>query len=321
MKPTKENLAQEMRLAKSLSVDLPKSALRTLNALIRRHEVSLANGDVKYLDGCWYVTHTGLLSIAVRRHCVGIDVRPSLKSCDPASSRWVFRATVFRTKTCKGFVGYGDADPSNVSPRVRGAEMRMAETRAVNRALRKAYGIGLCSVEELGWEPRAYGPSDPQKARSASHNYGHQSGKPDLKLVGWTKATELVKVARRDREQFDCATWLHKATALPKEEFKREVEKHLTGLETEPWEIIYFKVFKSQIQVIEQAIETATLMLGSDKSRGFCLEMICADFLAGSNLESGDTKALLLALERLFGLLPSEDREEFLNSVGARERS
>ena len=149
MKPTKENLAQEMRLAKYLSVDLPKSALRTLNALIRRHEVSLANGDVKYLDGCWYVTHTGLLSIAARRHCVGIDVRPSLKSCDPASSRWVFRATVFRTKTCKGFVGYGDADPSNVSPRVRGAEMRMAETRAVNRALRKAYGIGLCSVEEI----------------------------------------------------------------------------------------------------------------------------------------------------------------------------
>ena len=50
-----------------------------------------------------------------------------------------------------GFVGYGDADPSNVSPLVRGAEMRVAETRAVNRALRKAYGIGFCSVEELGW--------------------------------------------------------------------------------------------------------------------------------------------------------------------------
>lgn len=45
-----------------------------------------------------------------------------------------------------GFVGYGDADPSNVSSLVRGAEMRVAETRAVNRALRKAYGIGLCSV-------------------------------------------------------------------------------------------------------------------------------------------------------------------------------
>ena len=37
--------------------------------------------------------------------------------------------------------------------------------------------------------------------------------------------------------------------------------------------------------VIDQAIETAALMLGSDKSRGYCLEMICADFLAGVNLQ------------------------------------
>jgi hypothetical protein len=49
-----------------------------------------------------------------------------------------------------GFIGYGDADPSNVSYLVHGAEMRVAETRAVNRALRKAYGIGICSVEEIG---------------------------------------------------------------------------------------------------------------------------------------------------------------------------
>jgi hypothetical protein len=50
--------------------------------------------------------------------------------------------------------------------------------------------------------------------------------------------------------------WLHKASELPKEEFKREVEKHLNGQETEPWEIIYFKVYKSQLRVIEQALET-----------------------------------------------------------------
>jgi hypothetical protein len=65
-------------------------------------------------------------------------------------NRWVFRAVVFRDSKSKGFVGYGDADPSNVSSRFHGAEMRLAETRAVNRALRKAYGIGLCSIEELG---------------------------------------------------------------------------------------------------------------------------------------------------------------------------
>jgi len=64
--------------------------------------------------------------------------------------RWAFKATVLRSRNCKGFVAFGDADPSNVSPLVHGAEMRVAETRAVNRALRKAYGIGLCSVEELG---------------------------------------------------------------------------------------------------------------------------------------------------------------------------
>ena len=64
--------------------------------------------------------------------------------------RYAFRATVYTSCECKGFVGYGDADPSNVSPLVHGAEMRVAETRAVNRALRKAYGIGICSVEEIG---------------------------------------------------------------------------------------------------------------------------------------------------------------------------
>ena len=121
--------------------------------------------------------------------------------------------------------------------------------------------------------------------------------KQRLREIGWSKAVEMVKVARRDEERFDCATWLHKAEALPKEEFKREVERHITGKETEPWELIYFKVYKSQLPVIEQALETASLMLGSDKSRGYMLEMICADFLAGANAESGNPDALLLSLD------------------------
>jgi hypothetical protein len=149
----------------------------------------------------------------------------------------------------------------------------------------------------------------------AIHEHLPKISKPDLKLVGWSKAAELVKVARRDREQFDCATWLHKATELPKEEFKREVEKHLTGQETEPWEMIYFKVYKSQLRVIEQALETAALILGSDKSRGYCLEMICADFLAGANLESGDAKPLRFALDRLFAILSFSEQQEFLENV------
>jgi hypothetical protein len=52
-------------------------------------------------------------------------------------------------------MAYGDADPSNISPEFRGCELRIAETRAVNRALRKAYGIGLCSIEELSSPPPA----------------------------------------------------------------------------------------------------------------------------------------------------------------------
>ena len=106
----------------------------------------------------------------------------------------------------------------------------------------------------------------------------------DLTLMGWTKARELVKVARREGENFDCAPWVHKANKMPREEFKREVDRFLTGKESEPWELVYFKVYKSQIPIVEKAIETAGLMLGTDKSRGYCLEMICADFLAGATL-------------------------------------
>jgi len=109
--------------------------------------------------------------------------------------------------------------------------------------------------------------------------------KQQLREVGWSKAVELIKVARRDGEEFDCATWLHKAKELPKEGFKGEVERHLTGKETESWEIIYFKLYKSQLPVVEKAIEIAALMLGTDKSRGYCLEMICADFLAGARAQ------------------------------------
>jgi hypothetical protein len=136
--------------------------------------------------------------------------------------------------------------------------------------------------------------------------------KPRLREVGWSKAAEMAKVARREGKAFDCANWLHKANELPILDFKREVERHLTGQETEPWELIYFKLYKSQLPVIEQALETAALMLGSDKSRGYMLEMICADFLAGANSENQNSDALMLSLDRLFGLLPPTKQQEFL---------
>ena len=124
------------------------------------------------------------------------------------------------------------------------------------------------------------------------HEHLPPQARKELKSVGWTKGLELAKLARSQGQHFDCATWLHKARSLPKEEFQQEIEKELTGQETEPWEIIYFKVYKSQVPVIEQAMETAALMLGTDKSRGYCLEMICADFLAGANLQNGNPKIL-----------------------------
>jgi hypothetical protein len=117
-------------------------------------------------------------------------------------------------------------------------------------------------------------------------------------------------------QDLDCATWLHKAREMHKEEFRREVERELTGQETEPWEIIYFKLYKGQITVIEQALETAALMLGSDKSRGYCLEMICADFLAGAHLNDGDPDVLLHALSRSFYFLPANHRQAFLQTIG-----
>jgi hypothetical protein len=108
---------------------------------------------------------------------------------------------------------------------------------------------------------------------------------------------------------------LHKARKLPKDQFKREVEKELTGRETEPWEIVYFKLYKSQIPIIEQAIETAAMMLGTDKSRGYCLEMICADFLAGATLDNEDPTVLLQFMSRFFKFLPRERRQAFVAQV------
>jgi hypothetical protein len=145
--------------------------------------------------------------------------------------------------------------------------------------------------------------------------------KRELKQVGWSKGLELAKLARsRKGQEFKSATWLHKAKTLSHQEFQREVEKELTGQDSEPHELIYFKVYKSQIPVIEQAIETAAMMLGSDKSRGYCLEVICADFLAGANLDSGQPDVLLRSLSHYFRFLPDEQQKSFLQAANGNSR-
>ncbi len=146
--PRVKLISSNIRAAKRGLV--PREALPALREVTERLALSVVSGELQFLNRNWYITHSGLLRIARSNRCHGIHVRPAAEFCDAAASRWAFKAKVYTSRTCRGFVGYGDADPSNVSDRVRGAEMRVAETRAVNRALRKAYGIGICSVEELG---------------------------------------------------------------------------------------------------------------------------------------------------------------------------
>jgi hypothetical protein len=177
-----------IRLAQKTWGDIPRTALHNLRKLTTEFGLSVGLGDVQLIDGRWYVTHAGLLRLAQRRRCHGIRTLLQQDVSDPIAGRWVFKATVYKIPASEGFVGYGDADPSNVSTLIRGAELRVAETRAVNRALRKAYGIGLCSVEELGWPSIASRPSEnharPNKpcASNDSHN-GHPRLRDQLCLL------------------------------------------------------------------------------------------------------------------------------------------
>jgi len=179
MKPQhsrKRDLASEnLRFAKRfISQTLSSVLLEQLRELSRNSSLSLRCGDLLLLSGGWYVTHTGLLRLAARRRCKGIQVLPVPEFSDATNARYAFKATVYKSRSCQGFVGHGDADPSNVSALVHGAEMRVAETRAVNRALRKAYGIGICSVEEIGSVASTQPPGETTKrpSKPANGNYG-----------------------------------------------------------------------------------------------------------------------------------------------------
>src|SRR6266481_8728356 len=184
MKDEVRRLARKnLNLAKGKWVEaLSRQHLQVLRSLTEDYGFAVALGDLLLLEGGWYVTNAGLLRLAARSRCNGIRVEQVRNFCDPVAGRWVFKATVYKSPSSKGFVGYGDADPSNVSSLVRGAEMRVAETRAVNRALRKAYGIGLCSVEELGWLTGSPGPASEQRqSAKPRHPNGSSNGQPRLR--------------------------------------------------------------------------------------------------------------------------------------------
>ena len=183
------------KFARTIWGELSPIALRSLKELTERYALSVVGGDLLHLEGRWYVTHAGLLRLAERNRCSGIRVQPVREFCDLAANRWVFKATVYKSPGSRGFGGYGDADPSNVSDLVHGAEMRMAETRAVNRALRKAYGIGLCSVEELGsFAPRIEAGRVSTKAPVAVAQTVSSNGRPRLR----DRLCQLIRQHRLD---------------------------------------------------------------------------------------------------------------------------
>ena len=182
MKLMVNSIRREMRFARQTWCDLGAPRLTDLRCLLVRYKFSVILGEITRIDSRWYVTHSGLLQLASRRKCGGIRTSLQERFSDPAANRWVFRAVVYKGPSSKGFVGYGDADPSNTSSLVRGAEMRVAETRAVNRALRKAYGIGLCSVEELGSfsaPEKSFAVTAPSNGHAGSN--GLSNGRPRLR--------------------------------------------------------------------------------------------------------------------------------------------
>jgi hypothetical protein len=197
-KPQKSNpLRENLRLARQLlGGTLPIRVAKSLKNLSNDFKFSLSNGELQFINSCWYVTHTGLLGLARRKRCNGIHVEAVDSLCDSEANRFVLKATIYPSKNSSGFVGYGDADPSNVSSLVRGAEMRVAETRAVSRALRKAYGIGICSVEEIGTTPNP-NPAEklpPQKANGNGNGTGPKVRDRLCQLIRQHKLDpELVK--------------------------------------------------------------------------------------------------------------------------------
>jgi hypothetical protein len=156
MKRMPQEFRVNKRLAEHIWSRLSRPALASLKALIFTYGLSVGRGDIICLEGRWYVTHTGLLQLARRKRCRGIHVEAVDYLCDSAASRFVLKATVYPSKDSTGFVGYGDADPSNVSLLVRGAEMRV-ETPAVNRALPGLLSPFPFLFAFLAWRPRAIG--------------------------------------------------------------------------------------------------------------------------------------------------------------------
>lgn len=229
MKPRSQAVQPELRAAKRLWGKLSRAALEDLTRLLERNRLSVRSGDVQLLEGRWYVTHSGLIRLAQRRRCAGIQTVLERDLSDAASARWIFKAVVYKSPRSRGFVGYGDADPTNVSSLVRGAEMRMAETRAVNRALRKAYGIGLCSVEELrGLTSRPEPEPTARKANAGTRASGNGAGNSHPRLRD--QLCLLIRQHRLDAKLIRCYAAEFCGTQELREATRESVESFLAHL-------------------------------------------------------------------------------------------
>jgi hypothetical protein len=207
--------------------------MNVLKELTSQHHVRVSSGDVIFFQSKWYVTHSGLLGIACRKRCRGIRVQVLKQFCDVAKSRWTFKATVFRSAKCCGFCGFGDAEPGNVSPLVRGAEMRVAETRAVNRALRKAYGIGICSLEENGSPARQQATERPVRKLPPDSTNGNGSSVHHINGNGSRLRDRLCQLIRQhelDAELVKAYAVEFCGTKTLREASREQVEKFVAHL-------------------------------------------------------------------------------------------
>jgi len=150
------------------------------------------------------------------------------------------------------------------------------------------------------------------------HDHLKQIPTQEIENLGWSKALELAKVARSEGRHFDSATWLHRAKESTKQQLKEEVYRYFTGQDYEPYEMVYFKLYESQLPIVERALYIATRMVGSERSRGYCLELICADFLAGRTEES-TPEEILLVIHRLVHLLPPDYQARLTRESEATE--
>jgi hypothetical protein len=191
-------------------------------------------------------------------------------------------------------------------------------------------GKHLCEVRDRGYwrlgHPSFEGylekkfPDSRRKAYylMSIHDHLRRIPAPEIEELGWAKALELAKVARREGRQFDSATWLHRAKDSSKRELQETVHKYFTGEDFEPYEMVYFKLYESRLPVLERALYIAARMAGTEKSRGYCLELICADFLAGRGEES-TPEEILMVIDRLAHLLPGEYQARLSSPEARRE--